>query len=157
VGRPEPKQLWDGRSPSSCGTAGAQAVVGRPEPKIFRWWSRSLKYGFPFNRHSLWSNPSVPIIQCFFSVFWTKSFWSRSRSQELVDAWSRNPKFVSRLHSPGVEFVLHNEAPPAFKLTMVEQAASSLWPCSRRGHVPGSTYSQRGSNRFNNLRLCVCR
>jgi len=34
--------LWS-RSPSNFGWP-------EPEPKIFRWWSRSLKFGFRFQR-----------------------------------------------------------------------------------------------------------
>ena len=30
-----------------------------PEPKNFEWWSRSLKFEFPFNRHILCSKPLV--------------------------------------------------------------------------------------------------
>jgi len=32
-----------------------------PKPKNFEWWSRSLKFEFPFNRHRLWSKPIVQI------------------------------------------------------------------------------------------------
>jgi len=49
--------LWS-RSPSSFGGL-------EPEPKNFEWWSRSLKFGFPFNGHGLWSEPIVQIIQWF--------------------------------------------------------------------------------------------
>jgi len=39
----------------------ARAV--EPEPKNSEW--RSLKFDFPFNRHSLWSKPIVQIIKWF--------------------------------------------------------------------------------------------
>ena len=38
--------LWS-RSPSNFGWL-------EPEPKTFRWWSRSLKFGFRFHGDSLW-------------------------------------------------------------------------------------------------------
>jgi len=41
------------------------AVEPEWEPKNFEWWSRSLKFEFPFNRHSLWNKPMVQIIQWF--------------------------------------------------------------------------------------------
>jgi len=34
-----------------------------PAPKNFEWWSRSLKFEFPFNTHSLWSKPVVQTMQ----------------------------------------------------------------------------------------------
>jgi len=37
-----------------------------PEPKNFRWWSRRLKFGYPFNRHSLLGKGVLQIIQCLF-------------------------------------------------------------------------------------------
>jgi len=49
--------LWS-RTPSNFGSLD-------PEPKFFEWCSRSLKFEFPFNRHTLWSKPIVQIIQCF--------------------------------------------------------------------------------------------
>jgi len=58
-----------------------------PEQKIFRWRSRSLKFGFRFHRHSFLDNLSKSTIA--FSFQWTKSLWSRSL------------KFEFRLHRPG--------------------------------------------------------
>jgi len=35
------------------------------ELKIFRCWSRSLKFAFRFNGHSLCGKRVVPLLQCF--------------------------------------------------------------------------------------------
>jgi len=40
-----------------------QAGLWSRSQKI-EWWSRSLKYEFLFNRHSLWSKQLVQITQC---------------------------------------------------------------------------------------------
>jgi len=37
------------------------------EPKNFEWWCRSLKFEAPFNRHILYSNQQVQIMQWFFN------------------------------------------------------------------------------------------
>jgi len=66
-----------------------------PEPKFFRWWSQirsqSLKFGFRIHRDSLWGKRVIQIIQCFFLIFWTKLFWSRS--QKLLDVGAGTKKF----------------------------------------------------------------
>ena len=51
-----PPGLWS-RSPSNFGWL---------EPKTFRWWSRSLKFGFRFHKYSLMGKRVVQIMQCFF-------------------------------------------------------------------------------------------
>ena len=44
-----------------------------PEPKSFRWWNRSLKFGFRFHKDSLWGNlwgkRLIQIIWCFLWFF----------------------------------------------------------------------------------------
>jgi len=74
--RPEPRAGARSRSPSNFRWL-------EPESKNFRWWSRSLKFGFRFKR-------VIKIIQCFF-CFWTKLFWSRARAKHLK-IWSRSQK-----------------------------------------------------------------
>ena len=66
---PKPKQFCMAGAEAKTG-AGAKSNFGWlvPEPKRFRWWSRSLKLGFPFHSPSLWVERVVQIIQCF-SVF----------------------------------------------------------------------------------------
>jgi len=62
--------------------AGAEAILDEwldPEPKTFRWWSRSLKFGFQIHRYSFWDKRVMQIIQFFFLIFWTKLLWSRSQ------------------------------------------------------------------------------
>jgi len=66
----EPKQFW---------MAGAGA-------KTFRWWSRSLKFGFRIHRDSLWGKRAVQIIQ-FFSDFLDQI--APGRSQNLLDVGAR--------------------------------------------------------------------
>jgi len=36
-----------------------RAVEPEPVPKNFEWWSRSLKFECPFNRHIWYSKPIV--------------------------------------------------------------------------------------------------
>ena len=55
------------------------AMAVELEPKSFRWWSRSLKFGFRFHRHSLLGKQEVQTIQWFLVFIWTKSFLSRSQ------------------------------------------------------------------------------
>ena len=53
-----------------CGTgSGSRSNFGwlEPEPEIFRWWSRSLKFGFRFHKYCLWSKWEIR--QCFFWLF----------------------------------------------------------------------------------------
>jgi len=61
----------------------------KPEPKNFSWWSRSVKFGFPFNRHSLCGKRVVQIIQwCLDQIVLdpepkTMRVWSWSWSQKF--------------------------------------------------------------------------
>jgi len=68
------------RLTQSCG-AGAQAILDgwsqrrSWSQKFFRYWSRSLKYGFRLKQ-------VIQIKPCFFSIFWRKLF-SSQKSQDV--------------------------------------------------------------------------
>jgi len=57
------------------------------EPKKSEWWSRSLKFEFPFNKHILYSKPFVQIMQWFLAFNGPKRSAARAKKfgcQELV-------------------------------------------------------------------------
>ena len=56
------------------------ARPAEPAPKNFEWWSRSLKFGFPFNTHSLWSKPVVQIMQWVLVLNGTNRFGAGARN-----------------------------------------------------------------------------
>jgi len=83
--------------------AGAEAILDEwldPEPKTFRWWSRSLKFGFQSHRYSLWDKRVMQIIQMFFRFFGPNCSGAGDKNLKMLEpetkisrCWSRSQKF----------------------------------------------------------------
>ena len=78
------------------------------EPKTFRWWNRSLKFGFRFHRDSLWGKRVIHILWCFLWYFEPNCSGTRAKSFQMLEpepkncnaqSWSRSLKFEYRLHT----------------------------------------------------------
>jgi len=83
------------------------------EPKKFEWWSRSLKFEFPFNRHILYSKPFVQIMQWFLAFNGPKPSEARAKNfgcLELV------PEPEISVSAPESWFQLLRTLPLAFYL-----------------------------------------
>ena len=124
--------LWS-RSPSDFGWL-------KPEPKQFRWWSRSVKFGFPFNRNGLWSKRVLQIIQ-WFLVFIDQIFLETEPEPKNLDAWSwsRSLKFTFRLHSPGQGRPTSQRLRATFLTVLLQWATSYTWAHMNITHLSSLT------------------
>ena len=102
-------------------------------PKNFEWWSRSLKFEFPFNRH-IWHSKPIVQIAVFFSFQWTKSFWNQSEKVWMPLVGVQNLSFGSTVLVPTTA----NLAPGFYlqvfkagcKLVSFSRIAFPPWSCS---------------------------